>query len=85
MTIATPPENCNVIGCKWVFTVKTINGRIIRYKARLVAQAFKQIHGVYYTETFSPVVHKKTIRTLLAIAVETVRNDTNGCDWSLLE
>jgi hypothetical protein len=24
------PENCNVIGCKWVFTVKTINGRIIR-------------------------------------------------------
>jgi hypothetical protein len=37
------------------------------YKARLVAKGFKQIHGVDYDETFSPVVMLKSIRIILAI------------------
>ncbi|KAK8600801.1 hypothetical protein V6N12_050649 [Hibiscus sabdariffa] len=38
------------------------------YKGRLVAKGFRQIHGVDYDETFSPVAMIKSIRILLAIA-----------------
>jgi hypothetical protein len=38
------------------------------YKARLIVKGFRQIHGVDYNETFSPVAMLKSIRILLAIA-----------------
>ncbi|XRB22250.1 retrovirus-related Pol polyprotein [Pseudoscourfieldia marina] len=58
----------NLIGCKWVFKIKlNSDGSIARYKARLVAQGFSQIHGVDYSETYAPVVQYQTLRTLLAI------------------
>ncbi|XRB16268.1 retrotransposon protein [Pseudoscourfieldia marina] len=58
----------NLIGCKWVFKIKlNSDGSIARYKARLVAQGFSQIHGVDYCETYAPVVQYQTLRTLLAI------------------
>lgn len=36
------------------------------YKARLVAQVFRQVKGLDYFETFSPVVRYDSIRFLLA-------------------
>lgn len=63
------PEGINPIGCKWVFKKKIdMDGKVSTYKARLVAKGFKQIHGVDYDETFSPVAMIKSIRILLAIA-----------------
>ena len=39
-----------------------------RFKARLVARGFSQIHGVDYGETFASTVRTDSIRLLLALA-----------------
>jgi len=57
------------IGAKWVLTIKRRGyGTIDKYKARLVARGFSQIHGIDYEETVSPVVRTGVIRLVLAIA-----------------
>ena len=68
-TLVDPPEGVKPIGCKWVFKKKTdMDGNVHTYKGRLVAKGFKQVHGIDYDETFSPVAMIKSIRILLAIA-----------------
>ena len=42
-------------------------GNVHIHKARLVAKGFKQIQGVDYDETLSPIAMLKSIRILLAI------------------
>ena len=37
-------------------------------KARLVAKGFRQVQGVDYDETFSPIAMLKSVRIILAIA-----------------
>jgi hypothetical protein len=44
------------------------DGNVHIYKARLVAKGFKQIHGINYDETFSPIMMLKSVWILLAIA-----------------
>ena len=68
-TLVDPPEGVKPIGCKWVFKKKTdMDGNVHTYKGRLVAKGFKQIHGIDYDETYSPVAMLKSIRILLAIS-----------------
>ncbi|KAK8975285.1 hypothetical protein V6N11_046782 [Hibiscus sabdariffa] len=68
-TLVEPPEGIKPIGCKWVFKKKTdIDGNVQTYKGRLVAKGLRQIHGVDYDETLSPVAMFKPIRILLAVA-----------------
>ncbi|KAK8584073.1 hypothetical protein V6N12_068323 [Hibiscus sabdariffa] len=68
-TLVEPPEGIKPIGCKWVFKKKTdMDGNVQTYKGRLVVKGFRQIHGIDYDETFSPVAMLKSIRILLAIA-----------------
>jgi histone deacetylase 1/2 len=45
------------------------DGTIDRYKARLVAELFKQRYGINYEDTFGPVVKADTIRLVLALSV----------------
>ncbi|KAK8569112.1 hypothetical protein V6N12_007644 [Hibiscus sabdariffa] len=69
-TLVEPPEGIKPIGCKWVFKKKTdMDGNVQTYKGRLVAKGYRQIHGIDYDETFSPVAMFKSIRILLALAV----------------
>ncbi|OMO97034.1 hypothetical protein CCACVL1_04694 [Corchorus capsularis] len=68
-TLVDPPKGIKPIGCKWLFKKKTdMDGNVHTYKGRFVAKGFRQIHGVDYDETFSPVAMLKSIRILLAIA-----------------
>jgi hypothetical protein len=68
--LVPPRKGNNIIDCKWVYKIKRrSNGSIDRYKARLVANGFKQRYDINYEDTFSPVVKGATIRLVISIAV----------------
>ena len=67
-TLIDPPEGIIPIGCKWIFKRKIgLDGKVETYKARLVIKGYRQIQGIDYNKTFSPVTMLKSIRILLAI------------------
>ena len=54
------PDGARPVECKWVFKKKTdMDGNVSVYKACLVAKGFRQVQGVDYDETFSPVAMLK--------------------------
>ncbi|CAI7909184.1 unnamed protein product [Closterium sp. NIES-54] len=61
------PKGRKAITSKWLFKIKfDANGKIERYKSRLVAKGCQQKEKVDYKELFAPVVKPTTLRTLLA-------------------
>lgn len=67
-TIVKKPINRDIVGCKWVFKVKSSPGSSdVKRKARLVAKGFSQKEGIDFNETFSPVVRYDSIRIMLAL------------------
>ncbi|GFS92960.1 retrovirus-related Pol polyprotein from transposon TNT 1-94 [Trichonephila clavipes] len=75
-----PPDK-QLLGCRWVYNLKRDeNGKVIRYKARLVAQGYSQIKGENYDETFSPVVNFSVIRLFFSLLVVWLKWKHFQCD-----
>nr|GEW25211.1 zinc finger, CCHC-type [Tanacetum cinerariifolium] len=68
-TLTTLPTNQKAIRLKWVFkTKRDAKGKIIKYKAHLVAKGYVQEQGIDFNEVFIPVARIETVRLILALA-----------------
>ena len=68
-TLIEFPDDRWVIKNKWIFKRKTYaDSSVTIYKARIVAECFRQVQGVDYDEIFSLVSMLKSVRIMLAIA-----------------
>ncbi|GKD88740.1 retrovirus-related pol polyprotein from transposon TNT 1-94, partial [Tanacetum coccineum] len=63
------PDNVFLIKFKWIYKVKIDeSGGVLKNKARLVAQGFRQEEGIDFKESFAPVARIEAIRILVAYA-----------------
>ncbi|GJU83780.1 retrovirus-related pol polyprotein from transposon TNT 1-94 [Tanacetum coccineum] len=63
------PDKVLLIKLKWIYKVKTDEfGRVLKNKARLVAQGFRQEEGIDLMESFPPVARIEAIRIFVANA-----------------
>jgi transposase InsO family protein len=64
------PKGRKKLTAKWVLKIKRdAAGKLVKFKARLVARGFMQVQGVDFDETFAPVGRTTSLRILIAIAV----------------
>ncbi|GJS18520.1 retrovirus-related pol polyprotein from transposon TNT 1-94 [Tanacetum coccineum] len=63
------PDKVFLIKLKWIYKVKTDEfGGVLKNKARLVAQGFRQEEGIDFEESFAPVARIEAIRIFVANA-----------------
>ena len=64
------PVGANLIGEKWVYTIKSDSNGEERYKARYVAKGYSQIPNIDYKDTFCLTARITSVRMLLQIAMQ---------------
>nr|GFA65461.1 putative ribonuclease H-like domain-containing protein [Tanacetum cinerariifolium] len=68
-TLVDLPYGKRAIGTKWLYKNKRDQkGIVVRNKAKLVAQGYRQEEGIDYDEVFAPVARIEAIRLFLAYA-----------------
>ncbi|GJV12632.1 retrovirus-related pol polyprotein from transposon TNT 1-94 [Tanacetum coccineum] len=61
------PDKVFLIKLKWIYKVKTDEfGGVLKNKARLIAQGFRQEEGINFEESFAPVARIEAIRIFVA-------------------
>ncbi|GJX02440.1 retrovirus-related pol polyprotein from transposon TNT 1-94 [Tanacetum coccineum] len=61
--LVSRPDNVMLIKLKWIYKVKTDEfSGVLKNKARLVAQGFRQEEGIDFKESFAPIARIKSIR-----------------------
>ena len=72
-TLEDLPPGKHAISSGWVYKIKyTSTGEVERLKGRLVVHGNRQVAGIDYNETFTPIAKMGIVRTFLAVAA--VRN-----------
>ncbi|GAA5853008.1 hypothetical protein JCM9279_003781 [Rhodotorula babjevae] len=62
------PNGRRAVGAKWVLVIKRdAEGRVVKYKARLVARGDQQVEGLDFGDTHSSTVRLTSCRLLFAI------------------
>jgi hypothetical protein len=62
------PAGRKYVGSKWLFKKKfNAEGKVEKYKARLVVKGYSQVEGIDFGDIFSPIAKLTTIRFLLSI------------------
>nr|GEX19418.1 retrovirus-related Pol polyprotein from transposon TNT 1-94 [Tanacetum cinerariifolium] len=63
------PDNVMLIKLNWIYKVSTDEfGKVLKNKARSVAQGFRQEEGINFEESFAPITRIKAIRIFIANA-----------------
>ncbi|CAL1378063.1 unnamed protein product [Linum trigynum] len=76
--IVPQEEGMQVIGIRWVYNIKMHpDGMIEHFKARVVAQSYKQEYGIDYDETFASAIKMQIVHFVFAMA--TIKG------WSLIQ
>ena len=65
-----PPNDTQVLSCRWVFSIKLNPDGSVTYKARLCARGFDQEWGVSYNDTYAPMSRMTSIRTLMFMCAQ---------------
>jgi hypothetical protein len=69
--IVPRPVDKSMVGSRWIYKVKkVVDGSVEKYKARFVARGFSHIEGIYYDETFAPIVRYSSIRSIFALSAQ---------------
>jgi hypothetical protein len=67
--IVEAPHNANIVANRYVFRYKRdSDGKVVKFKVRLVAKGFTQVYGLDFFETRVWIVRWETLRNLLAAA-----------------
>lgn len=65
------PSEKSLVSCKWTYRLKHDgDGKITRYKARLITRGFSQVPGMDFFKTYALVVRLDMFRLLMAIAAQ---------------